>query len=86
MARLELHNLEGENMARTKTMASVDAKIVKAQITVEKTKVRYDAAITDLETLYAEKRDLQAKDLASAIEKSGKSYEDVLTFVKSGKR
>lgn len=34
----------------------------------------------------AEKRDLQAKELAAAIEKSWKSYEDVLTFVKSGKR
>ena len=73
-------------MARTKTMASIDAKIVKAQTTVEKTKARYDAAITELETLYAEKKDLQAKELAAAIEKSGKSYEDVLTFVKSGKR
>ncbi|MFA6906794.1 MAG: hypothetical protein WCQ62_11235 [Sphaerochaeta sp.] len=73
-------------MARTKTMASIDAKIVKAQTTVEKTKARYDVAIAELETLYAEKKDLQAKELATAIEKSGKSYEDVLTFVKSGKR
>jgi hypothetical protein len=86
VVRLELHNLEVENMARTKTMASIDAKIVKAQTTVEKTKARYDAAIAELETLYAEKRDLQAKELATAIEKSGKSYEDVLAFVKSGKR
>jgi hypothetical protein len=67
-------------------MASIDAKIEKAQATVEKTKARYDAAIAELEALYAEKRDLQAKELAVAIEKSGKSYEDVLTFVKSGKR
>jgi len=67
-------------------MASIDAKIVKAQTTVEKTKARYDVAIAELETLYAEKKDLQAKELATAIEKSGKSYEDVLTFVKSGKR
>lgn len=73
-------------MARTKTMASIDAKIVKAQATVEKTKARYDAAISELETLYAEKKDLQAKELAVAIEKSGKTYEDVLDFVKSGKR
>jgi hypothetical protein len=39
-------------MARTKTMASIDAKIAKAQ---------------------------------AAIDKSGKSYEDVLTFIKEGK-
>lgn len=59
---------------------------MKAQTAVEKTKARYDAAIAVLETLYAEKKDLQAKELAAAIEKSGKSYEDALTFVKSGKR
>ena len=73
-------------MARTKTMASIDAKIAKAQTAVEKAKTRYDSAIAELEALYAEKRELQAKELAAAIEKSGKSYEDVLSFVKNGKR
>jgi len=71
-------------MARTKTMASIDAKIAKAQTAVERTKSRYDATIAELEELYAEKRDLQVKELAAAIDKSTKSYEDVLTFVKSG--
>jgi outer membrane protein TolC len=73
-------------MARTKTMASLDAKIAKAQTTVEKAKDRYDAAIAELETLYNEKKELQVKQLALAIEKSGKSYEDVLTFIKDGER
>ncbi|MGE4585644.1 MAG: hypothetical protein AB7C91_13445 [Sphaerochaeta sp.] len=73
-------------MARTKTMASIDAKIAKAQTAVERTKSRYDAAIAELEKLYAEKRELQIKELAAAIDKSGKSYENVLTYVKSDKR
>jgi hypothetical protein len=73
-------------MARTKTMASIDAKIAKAQAAVEKAKTRYDSAIAELESLYVEKNNLQAKELAAAIEKSGKSYEDVLTFIKEGKR
>jgi hypothetical protein len=73
-------------MARTKTMASIDAKIAKAQTAVERAKNRYDSAITELETLHTEKRGLQAKELAAAIEKSGRSYEDVLSFVKNGKR
>ena len=68
-------------MARTKTMASIDAKIAKAQAAVEKAKTRYDSAIAELESLYVEK-----KELAAAIEKSGKPYEDVLTFIKEGKR
>ena len=73
-------------MARTKTMASIDAKIAKAQTAVERAKNRYDSAIAELEALYTEKRELQAKELAAAIEKSGRSYEDVLSFVKNGKR
>jgi hypothetical protein len=73
-------------MARTKTMASIDAKVAKAQTAVEKAKNRYDSAIAELEVLYTEKRELQAKELAAAIEKSGRSYEDVLSFVKNGKR
>jgi len=73
-------------MARTKTMASIDAKIAKAQTAVEKAKTKYDSAIAELEALYTEKRGLQAKELAAAIEKSGRSYEDVLSFVKNGKR
>ena len=61
-------------------------QIEKAQTTIEKTKAGYDAAIAELEALYAEKRDLQAKELIAAIQKSEKSYEDVLDFVKNGKR
>jgi len=73
-------------MARTKTMASIDAKVAKAQTAVEKAKTKYDSAIAELEALYTEKRCLQAKELAAAIEKSGKSYEDMLSFVKNEKR
>ena len=73
-------------MARTKTMASIDAKVAKAQTAVERAKNRYDSAIAELEALHTEKRELQAKELAAAIEKSGRSYEDVLSFVKNGKR
>lgn len=67
-------------------MASIDAKIAKAQTAVEKAKTRYDSAIANLESLYVEKKNLQMKELAAAIEKSEKSYEDVLSFVKNGKR
>jgi seryl-tRNA synthetase len=72
-------------MARIKTMASIDAKIRKAQESVEKTKARYDAAISELEALYNEKEALQIQELTAAMEKSGKSYEEVLKFVKNGK-
>ena len=66
-------------------MASAEARIRKAQESVEKSKARYDAAIAELGPLYDEKKKLQAKELADAIEKSGKSYEEVVRFVKNGK-
>ncbi|MCF7941868.1 MAG: ErpK protein [Spirochaetia bacterium] len=72
-------------MARTQTMASIDAQIKKAQESVEKTKARYDAAITELGALYDRKKALQIQELASALEKSEKTYEDVLKFIKNGK-
>ena len=71
-------------MARIKTIASIDAKIRKAQESVEKTKTRYNAAVTELETLHDEKKALQIQELAAAMEKSEKSYEEVLKFVKDG--
>ena len=72
-------------MARIKTMASIDAKIRKAQESVEKTKARYDAAVTEFERLHDEKEALQIQELVAAMEKSGKSYEELLKFVKDGK-
>lgn len=72
-------------MARKTTMASIDAKIKKAQESVEHTKARYDTAITELGTLYDQKKELQVQELAATIEKSGKSYEEVLKFIKNGK-
>jgi len=66
-------------------MASIDAKIKKAQESVEHTKARYAVATTELGTLYDKKKALQVQELASAIEKSDKSYEEVLKFIKNGK-
>ncbi len=73
-------------MARTRTMASIDAKIKKAQDAVEQTKDRYDAAVTELERWYEEKKNLQLQELAQALNKSDKSFEDVMRFIKDGTR
>lgn len=62
-------------MAGTKTMAGVEARIRKAREAVERAKARYDAAIAELDALYDERKEMQARELATAIEKSGKSYE-----------
>lgn len=73
-------------MARTKSMASIDAEIAQAKETVMKTKARHEAAIANLEAAMARKDELIAKDLLDAFRKSGKSYEAVMRFLKEGLR
>jgi hypothetical protein len=73
-------------MARTKSMATIESEIVKAKEVVIKTKAKYEAAITELETAMARRDEFIARDLLDAFKKSGKSYETVMRFLKEGKR
>ena len=73
-------------MGRAKKALVTDAieqQIAKAQAKVIKTKAAYDAAVNDLQILL-DKRDAQRKDeLWNAVIKSGKTYEDILSYIKS---
>ncbi len=63
------------------TVAIIDQQIEKAQEKVIKTKQAYDAATDALQKLL-DKRDAKRKDeLWSAILKSEKSYEEILSFI-----
>ncbi len=63
------------------TVATIDQQIEKAQEKVIKTKQAYDAATDALQKLL-DKRDAKRKDeLWSAILKSEKSYEEILSFI-----
>ncbi len=72
-------------MARTKSSESIESKIKKAQHKVEYCKENYDRAISELESLHKEQKELQMKLLFFEIEKSGKSIEEVLRYVKNSK-
>lgn len=65
-------------------MVSIESEIIKAKEAVIKAKVKYDAAITDLEAVITVKDDRIAKDLLIAFKKSGKSYDTVIRFLKEG--
>lgn len=73
-------------MARMKSMTSIETEITKAKEVVIKTKVKYEAAITNLEATMVKKDELIAKDLLDAFKKSGKSYDAVMRFLKDGLR
>ena len=70
-------------MARARKTITLDEKIEKAQETVEKTKVRYDAAVKELRILL-EKKDAQRKqELLKAVENSPRSFDEIMAFLKA---
>jgi len=71
------------NMAKTRQAVSIDDKIAKAQGIVERSKSKYDAAVTDLRQLL-EKREVMRKNvLINAITRSKRSYDEILDFLKT---
>ena len=70
-------------MARTKSDASLDEQIEKAQDRLVKAKAQYDSAAADLRKLLEERDARRQKLLMAAIAKSDKSFEDILRFLES---
>jgi len=73
--------MEVRNMARKKTVASIDSEIVRAQDALVKAKDKYDAIAKDLEELMEKKREHQARAIMDAFIKSGKSYKEMMNFL-----
>ena len=70
-------------MARTKSDASLDEQIEKAQDRLAKAKAQYDSAAAELRKLLEERDARRQKLLMAAIAKSDKSFEDILRFLES---
>ena len=70
-------------MARTRQVVSIDEKIAKAQVAVERTKERYEGAVKELRGLMEKKDALKKQELFKAIEDSSKSYEEIFDFLMS---
>ena len=73
-------------MARLKTAKSIDTKILECEEKLRKLKERCDR-LTDeldgLDGLYAEKKELEVKELLEAIAKSSKTKAEILAFLES---
>ena len=70
-------------MARMKTMKSIDEKIRECEEKLRKLKVRCDKMADELDSLYAEKKELEAKELLEAIARSAKTKAEILAFLES---
>ena len=60
---------------------SIDEKIEKQKEVVFALKDKYDAAVAELDKLQQKRKELQKKELMTAIENSGKSYEEIIAFL-----
>lgn len=72
-----------KRMTCTTKTRSIDEKIAQAKTNFEKVKLRYDAAAKVLEDLQAKQRSMQRNELIKAVEKSGKTYAEILAFLES---
>ena len=69
-------------MARTKSTVSLDGRIREAERKVTEAKARYDSAVSELKSLMEEKKELQVKELMREMEKSGKSFDEVIRLIR----
>ena len=68
-------------MARSKTMASIDAELQKVQDDYAKAKAKCDTLSARILELQKQKRELEARQIIDAYSKSNKSLQELLTFL-----
>lgn len=69
-------------MARPrKNHVSIDEMIKLQEEAVTKAKAKYDAEVGKLKDLLAKRDEIKKKELLSAVEKSNKTYEEIMRFL-----
>ena len=66
---------------RPKKNMSIKDEIAKQEEAVAKSKAKYDADVKKLQDLYAKQDEIKKKELFTAFEKSGKSYDEIMRFL-----
>jgi septal ring factor EnvC (AmiA/AmiB activator) len=72
-------------MARTKSIGSIETQIAQAQEDLVKAKAKYDAIADNLEKLMVQKKEHQARQIMEAFIKSGKSFQEIMNFLDTGR-
>jgi predicted nuclease with TOPRIM domain len=67
-------------MARTKSIASIEAEIAKVEADLAKTQEKYDTLAARLLELQKQEQDYEAKQIMDAFRKSGKSFQELMIF------
>ena len=64
-----------------KNPVSIEETIRVQEEAVAKAKVKYDAEVAKLKDLLVKRDEMKKKELLSAVEKSNKTYEEILRFL-----
>ena len=68
-------------MARTKSISSIEAEIAKLEAELNRAQARVDAISAKLLKAQKEKQENEAKQVMEAFRKSGKSLQELMTFL-----
>ncbi len=67
-------------MARTKTISSIDAALAKAESELSQAQKKVDILAARVLELQKQKQEQEANQIMEAYRKSGKTFDEVLTF------
>lgn len=68
-------------MARTKSITSIETEITKITSELTKLQEKQDALSDRLLELQKQKKDYEAKQVMEAFQKSGRSFQELMTFL-----
>lgn len=68
-------------MARMKSISTIEAEITRIKDELSKLQMKQDKLTLKLKELQEQKRNFEAKEIMDAYLKSGKSYEELMTFL-----
>ena len=71
-------------MARPRKDMPIEEQIIKQEEAVTKAKEKYDSEVAKLKDLHAKRDEARKKALLKAIENSGRTYDEVMDFIRSG--
>lgn len=73
--------MEKTTIPKPKLVKTIDAKIREVQARMAAAKARYNSLSTQLAELQVEREELIGKEVMTAFRKSGRSYEELMTFL-----
>lgn len=71
-------------MARPRKDISIEEQIIKQEEAVTKAKEKYDSEVAKLKDLHVKRDEARKKELLKAIENSGRTYDEIMDYIRSG--